>query len=80
MGTFWFYLKNRVVMLAIEHHVWAMELRVHISRLLVLHLDINQWKHNQFTTLDDKFVISPFALGNFQQGSFAGVPQSEVTN
>ena len=67
-------------MLAIEHHVWAVELWVHVSRLLVLHLDINQWKHNWFTMFDDKVVVSPFALGNFQRGSFAGVPQSEVTN
>ena len=67
-------------MLAIEHHVWAAELQVHVSRLLVPHLDINQWKHNWFTTFDDKVVVSPFALRNFQQGSFAGVPEGRVTN
>ena len=38
-------------MLVIEHHVWAMELRVHVSRLLVPHLDRNGWKQNLFVVV-----------------------------
>ena len=44
MGTFGLSKKNRVAMFVIEHHVWAMELWVHDSRLLMPHLDRNQWK------------------------------------
>ena len=32
-------------MLVLEHYILAMELWVHVSRLPVLHLDRDQWKH-----------------------------------
>ena len=50
MGTFGLSEKNRVTMLIIEHHVWETELWVHVSRLLMLHLDRDQWKHTWVNT------------------------------
>ena len=41
----WSVKKNRVDMLELEHHILATELWVNVSRLLVLHLDRDQWKH-----------------------------------
>ena len=38
--------KNRVNMLVLEHYILAMELWVHVSRLLMLHLDRDQWKYS----------------------------------
>ena len=49
MGTFGLSEKNRVAMLIIEHHIWATELQVHVSRLLMPHLDRDQWKRTMFT-------------------------------
>ena len=42
--VFWI-VKNRVDMLVLEHYILVMELRVHVSRLPMLHWDRDQWKH-----------------------------------
>ena len=41
MGMLLVELKNWEVMLIIEQYIWAMELWVHVSRLLVPYLDRN---------------------------------------
>ena len=45
MGAFGLLKKNRVDMLVLEQYVLATELWVHVSRLLVPHLDRDRWKH-----------------------------------
>ena len=58
--------------LIIEHYILAMELQVHVSRLLMLHLDRNWWKQLVWC----KPRLSYSVLPSYLAGWYAGQAQS----